>query len=736
MAGFVRRFTEQPTTEVIQQIEGLNIVDIAPPAPTTGVGSGTVLLVGEFEDGYFATDEEAMGSVEVFGAQDYEGKFGALGYTYGNVIANNPSAPRRDGEFWNGNGYMKSFKMQSSRLLISRVDTSVGEVSFDAFASVNGGGAFGSTFALATGYTLTVDTNNGAPATSAAFAATAALVAGSGESFASIASGDTFGIRVNGGPQTDVVFSSSDTTDFDVEIRINVTTGLNVAVANAGEIDFQSTFEGTASSIELIEVTPGVLAKLGHVAGITTGTGDAANVNSVTAAELATFVNNDVSLDGISVKGGVLANGTFRLYNAVSDVDATIEVQSSAIGTAAGFPVGEVREMADNPAGTIPAGTRITNAGATIEWVTMQTLDIPQGATGPFVVRVRHAIDDGLGLSSAAGTAVIVVDQPDFGAVSCTNPSTLTAALTEVQMDNAYIDALEATLDDQGPAKQANYLLSARRTDTLVREGRANAIKAGECGLFARIFLTGDPLGTDTSTIVANVDNYRSDRVFYTGKGLKVRVPAIAERGTDGGLGFTADGVITVRPDGPLATVCAIRPPEENPGQVTRLIDDFYQVDGFGERLTIEQYKAFKAAGVIVPKVEGGDAGTVFQSGVTSSLTSGRTTCARRKMADFIQNTFATSLQVYVKKLNTVSRRNAVRGTVDSFMKGLLSEDDPERRRIEAFETDDSVNAGNSPDSLALGIYRIQNKVRTLSSMDYIVVTSEVGENALSVTTD
>jgi hypothetical protein len=52
MAGFVRRFTSVPTLEVIRELEGLIIVDLAPPAPATGAGTGTVLLVGEFEDGY------------------------------------------------------------------------------------------------------------------------------------------------------------------------------------------------------------------------------------------------------------------------------------------------------------------------------------------------------------------------------------------------------------------------------------------------------------------------------------------------------------------------------------------------------------------------------------------------------------------------------------------------------------------------------------------------------------
>ena len=136
MAGFVRRFTSTPTIEVIRQIEGVVIVDIAPPDPTTGAGSGTVLLVGEFEDGLFAGDEDAIGSVEVFGSADFAAKFGGLGFTYGGLVASNPCARRHLLENWNGNGYLKAFKLRAQRLLVSRVDTSVGSVAFDPLASI------------------------------------------------------------------------------------------------------------------------------------------------------------------------------------------------------------------------------------------------------------------------------------------------------------------------------------------------------------------------------------------------------------------------------------------------------------------------------------------------------------------------------------------------------------------------------------------------------------------------
>ena len=44
---------------------------------------------------------------------------------------------------------------------------------------------------------------------------------------------------------------------------------------------------------------------------------------------------------------------------------------------------------------------------------------------------------------------------------------------------------------------------------------------------------------------------------------------------------------------------------------------------------------------------------------------------------------------------------------------------------------DDSVNAGNTPEVLAQGVYYLETKVRTLSSLDDIVVRTEIGEGVV-----
>jgi hypothetical protein len=147
--------------------------------------------------------------------------------------------------------------------------------------------------------------------------------------------------------------------------------------------------------------------------------------------------------------------------------------------------------------------------------------------------------------------------------------------------------------------------------------------------------------------------------------------------------------------------------------------------------LTADDYKDLKANGICAPRVDR-TAGSIFQSGVTTDLTQARKTQARRKMADFIQDSIARALVVFVKKLSTDARRDAVVTATDGFLVTLQSEQDPERQRIASFSLD-SVTP-NTPDAEALGIFAMIIKVRTLSSMDAIELRTEIGEGVVTIT--
>ena len=727
MSGYIRRFNEVQTLQVIRQIEGVVVIDLAPPAPATGAGTGTVLLIGEFEDGNFSTDLISHGANEVYGSADFAQKFGGFGFTYGAQKNQNACARRRMQELWNGNGFLKAYKLRAQRLLIGRVDTSVGSVAFDPLASMDGStGPFAVPLNTMFGFT----TNTGAALTPAV-SGIVATKTGASAAFGTILSGDAVGIAIDGGPVTVVTFSATDTTQAAAIARINATMGYACAVASVLQANLLGLLPGTAGKIVLSDVTLGALVKIGHTAGAATGTGNVANLNGVTVTELAGLINGSAPLTAIFVGAAVGANGQLRVLNKTSAAVSYISATAAAGGALLGFIEGAQYFASGHVGGVIPAGSRVTNGSAV--WVTCQTLVIPAGQLGPYNAKVRPAFDDGTALGIAANAVNVLTDQPTFVQLNVRNAQALAGALTENQMDNAYLAAMDATLDESGVARDANYLLSARRSDTTVQSGKNNAEKATACGLFARIFITGDPLGTTVAQILANVARYRLDRVFYTGKGLKIRIPEIANQGLAGGLGFTADGIITVRPDGPLTTLCAILAPEENPGQETNLLSDFFEVDASGEVLSLETYKAFRAGGVSAPRVAR-SGGTIFQSGVTSSLDPAKINMARRKIADTIQNTIADLLMSFVKKTSLQTRRDAARSTIEQYLNSLVSKGNPSAASIVGFVLNDGVNAGNTPEVLAQGVYFIQAVVKTLSSLDDIVVQTEIGENAIITT--
>lgn len=836
MAGFTRRFQSVPTQQVIQSIEGLVLIDLVPPPQIVGAGTGNILLVGEFEDGVFAADAAAQdqdGVLEVFGSADYVAKYGGFGYEYDGVPSQNPSARQRAGELWNGNGFLKSYLLSGTRLFVARVDTSVGEVAYSPLACLGG---VSDPRALTLGDTISATTGTGTAA-SDAVAGQVATALGSGAAFATVSAGDTFGIVVDGGTQINVVLSATDTTVTTVVSRVNVTLGYTAAVDNASEMDISGRVIGRSGSIELVEVTPGALAKVGHIESVTadvgrftgaaptlgtlagteefsidvdgagpttiplpaaptmadvvalinttlgsvvafegvtgnlvlqgpvggnlgvdvgtvvgssivlaevtgtplvtnlglapgsaTGAGNIDNIDSVSAAEAVQLVNNAAAAanDHAASLG---PDGSIRIC--ATEPGSSIEIEDGSMAVLYGFTVDTPQAPGEHGGGSILAGSRVRD-GSGLEFVVMQTQDVPDGEEGPFIVKVRHGLDDGTGIAASAGTVNVVVDQPEFAFVTVTNPAGLTAALTEPQMDNAYTSALAVTLDERLPSAEANYLLVARRTDTVVRDGISNVNSADAEGLFGRKYITGNPLGTQPGDII---DPFtagtisRTDKMFYTGLGLKVRVPNISERGSAGGLGFTDDGIITVRPDGPLTTICATLPPENNPGEATGLIEQFFEVDPFGSQLSVETYQFFKANGIAAPR-RGLTDGMAFQSGITSSLNPSRLTAARRKMADFILDSFQLVLPLFIKKLNTQVRRDNVRSAMDNFLSGLKSEQNPELARIEDFD----LNDGNPPNTDALraaGVHVVEANVRTLASMDNIVIQATIGEGVV-----
>jgi hypothetical protein len=837
MSVFLRRFLFDPGSEVLLEIESVNILDLEPPASISGVGTGTVIHVGEFENGPFNT------VTEVSGATDLVNTFGSLGYTYGGVPGNNPCARSRnaDGaitpEYWNGNGIVQLNAKRFRRLLIVRADTSVGSVQFTRQASITGVASFA--YNLEPSEILSLDI--GAGPVSATFTATAATVTGIGGVFPTLfVGGETLTIGYDGTPDFTVTFLAADQTALQVAARINAYAGFAFADVSGGQVRFTSIQRGQGAQVRIVSGSAGVLTALGLTAATTIGTGNVGNIDAVLFTEIKTIVQAAVagtlveqdsqgrlriskvavassdyilvgpattalnlgftvgqegSADGIanllSTAGTypVVSSGTLTLgvdnepnFNVTITAADTQAVVITNINAAAGFTMasavsatllllrgrmngGQVR-VVSAPAGvltdlgftlktisvppiangTVPAGTEVTNAAGTVSFLTMQdvlinaptsTNGIYAAHAGPYTVKVRHSLDDGTGVSALAGTIVKTIRAIDAGSFAVVNLTTLTAALTETQIDAVYLDAFNSTLDLNSPAKIANIICAARQSNQVRKQLRDNVINASATGLFGRIAPIRPPLGTTRaaakSTIAEpGVGAYRDQRVIYCYPGANSFVPVIARRGLGGGVGFTADGNVDMGADGFLASVMSQLPPEENPGQQTSFTTGINSLETSpnAQGFTIEDYIAFKSSGICALRLDAGNA--FFQSGITSVdplVNPNLKNIARRRMADFIQDSVANRAQAFGKKLSTNLRRQAITSEIRSFMDQLLSRNNPAGQRIAGYTIDSK--SGNTPDLLAQGLFRIILKVRTLASLDSIVIESTVGESVI-----
>jgi hypothetical protein len=729
MAAFVRRFRTLPSLAELTSIEQIVLVDRTPKTPIIGVGTGTMMIVGEFEDGDFNTP------TEVFGENDESQKFGGFGYTYGDQLYQNPCARRHLGEDWNGNGWIKGLNLKPPRKIICRVDTSVGDVRFTLAAALRSSRG---PFDMEPADQLSVTTDTGGPASSTAVTAVAATRAGAG--FApgptGFTGGERIGITIDSLTEVIVTFQAADQTAADVVSRINLTFGSVIAAVNAGEIDISSLQRGTGAAVTLRDVDAGTLAAIGHTAGTTNGTGNVANVDAVTPAEAANLINSG-AIAAINAVAVVDSNTQEVIVYRTGSATGTIQINdvAGAMATDMGFTTATTITANVGSEFDVAAGTRVTDGSAT--WVTMRTITFAEGTvaapTTPSTidVEVRDATDDGSGGGALAGTVTTLTDYPSDRMVEVTNPGNLSVALTEAQIDAAYQTAFDATLDPNLVSRDANHVLCARRSEATIRSNRQNAIDASAEGNKGRIAYGRAPLGYSSSQAITDVALWRIDRHFYTWIGFKMTVSEIAALGTAGGTGFTADGEILIGADGPLAYLNCVLNPEENPGQDTQLLTFINGLEETGEAGTITLYKALKAAGICAPRVSPKGAIT-FQSEVTTSLIAGRKTQKRRKMADFVQDSLADAGEPYTKKLATDARRDGFTAALDDFLRRLKSVDQPDNQRIADYSVTETTDQYEGYEDLGVFVWRVQ--VDMLSSFDTIVFDTEIGEGVVVVT--
>ena len=241
--------------------------------------------------------------------------------TFGSYYSNSYLAYAVKAYFDNGGG----------RCYVVRVNGSAAtqaEVTAKDFGGAAVGGAVtsGATapFNLEPGFDLTAEVDGLGPDT-ATFNAGRATLAGADGTGADLAVGaKTMDVRMDGGDWQVISFAGSE-TQAEVEDKINAQMLGGYAVINALNIDLTSDLRGTDSLVETQNVDTDITTKMGipNSGASSAGSGNVANIDAVTGAEMETIIEL-----AFSSGGGVTVSGTglITITSVTTGVAGSIEV--------------------------------------------------------------------------------------------------------------------------------------------------------------------------------------------------------------------------------------------------------------------------------------------------------------------------------------------------------------------------------------------------------------------------
>ena len=688
MAGFIRRYSFFPGIEVITQIEGVVIVDLPPPGAVTGVSTGVVACVGEFEDMTYATSVDGSGAVttniepqEIFSGKDLIDKVGGFDECLG------------DFGLSDGNGYVALRNKTFTRLIV---------------APVNLASAQGMRFTRQ--LPLSITPTNPLPVVPVQGGTVAA-----GREFRTGAARVRVGARVNF-----TAFSP---------IAVGVG-GVTTVVATA----LTQQFTVAGADFSAITRPDGALGiKKGDIVVI--GNNNAGAVQPLPGAGLGAGTYR-VASDAVSGSPTVLVleqltGGTFAFVAATtipwrihvsSDADSApvIVLGNSVPGGYAALDIGgfstPVRPL-----------TNFTGANTDGSW-TAATVVTPQQVP---VALTGSSWDP---LSGLQGQVMPTGGLTFTAAVQGPNPP------SSATIDALYGTVFDALVSNLAPVSDVNVVFSARTSATIRAKIKSHVLDAsakalGRMGTLRpalSLYTTAAAVATADPGVGAN----RDERIIYNWPGVTTFIPEAVNYRLKTADGLTTiDGNLDVGSDGFMCAILSNLPPERNPGQATapvpQIMAPVLGIQRGIAKLEQNDYIALRTNGISAPRIDR-TAGPIFQSGITSSLVSGQKNISRRRMADFIEDSIASRLVMFSKLPLTTSNKDGALAEADAFMASLLSADNPAAQRIDSYSLDDK--SGNTPATLALGVYVIIVRCRLTPTADFIVLQSEIGEGVITTT--
>lgn len=660
--GFTRRYPTFPSNDEISAIEGVVIIDNAPPQTASGSNTGVACCVGEFANAFYAVVVSSTGIVttrpkpiEIFGGQDLIDKGGPFDETlgqFGTAL---------------GSGWCAVRNKQYRRLVIAPVDN---------ITPVTGGQQGGIRLwrELPTNASVTDPTP---------IVPVSAAVVLAGREFKS----STNRVRV----AQNVPFSSG----------IAFVTGTDGVVATAAAAATQ-TFNSAGSSFVVAGVQVGDILVSGVIGTSLTGNAGTFRITVVAATALTVQ-----AMDGTNFAFTTETAVPFRIHPAATaDSAGSVSAVHAALASTTGSTVIARPLDASITSATVLTPTVVPSAGSATSWEPLSGLTAytrPTAVTG--------------------GNSLIY--DANIHAPNLANNSS---------MDARYLAAMNGTISDSDPARQINMIGAARKSSTIRASLKANVGTASAQGLTRRAIISPELSVVSQSTVQGSADPgvgaNRTDRVDYEWPGNIALIPeAIGFSIATADGKTTTDGILDETADFWLMSAESILAPEFDPAQEQEPIPTIlapimgYQ-RGNLPNFTMQSFIALKAAGIVGLRFA--TSGPIFQSGVTTSLTTGQLLITRRRMADYIQDSCAQLCQKYAKLPKTESNKDNVYSDVDAFLFALKSPDNPPTQRIENYSID--ARSGNTLALDNIGAFVLVIRARLLGELLDIVLNTTIGE--------
>ena len=734
MPGYVERHSGVLDIDAILEIEGIDINEKVTPAALNGVGTGVVCVTGEFQK----WQPEPIEVTSFSELELYFGTYSKYVGTTSTVVIGGKTYLRKD-----GNGWLAVAKQKFKRLVINAVDDSTGVVTFTrsspGLATIRTAEGPFNFNAIATGGTVIVEFEATDEVTLTLNYTAASVTGGTGTFVA--ADGIALNIKVGDNTYTKNGAVGIDTTE-EYVAWFNVAgafPGLKMVATDADTVKIDTDIKGTDANFEILASSgAAILAALGVVAGVSTGTGNVANNTAVTAAELVTLFDAGT---GPTYGTAVDSEGKFVVATITTGEDGSVQCLVASTGEAplgGDFSANTLVEGGtdDAPAAVLPAGTIVTITGGGKKFETMQDCEFAEAEVSVSGIKVRPCVAS---QTTTAGTIVVIEDAPTgdgFVDLTVTNPADTTAkASTEAQWAVLYGEAFDKLLSHDNFLGELNLLTHARAaaTDNTAAAGLLQALcrdtaiqrTADGRGCYA---IMSPPLATtktaaraSTGVGAQNSTVGLSDVASYAYPGVAYFFrPLVSSE-------ESVDGMCDIPAATALASLMSQIRPEQNPGKQTGTqnwlrLESAVKSGGTIGPLTKADYKLFKKAGICAPRLDPSYGG-IFQSGVTTinPLTfPNLVRVARSRFRHFYLDTLAVGLMRFAKDDGNQENRDIVTAIIESFNNDLIL-----GQRIKNASVD-SVS-GNTGTFNARGIFAWNLQVEMFNSMDNILLNAEIG---------